>query len=221
MGDYIKNTQDILRNLKVLEGAFSEFNTDDVPETPHQLFLEWLHDAIEKGVDEPHAMTLSTIDRNGYPDARTLILKDIDQFGWYFASSSKSKKGQQLKIQAKLALTFYWPLLGRQIRIRGTVAEMGVDSSTRDFLSRSEIARAGALIGKQSTTLSNRNDLEEALAKQVENIKKESNLVYPYWKLYRVKAEKVEFWQGDKERKHKRLQYRLNGSQWFHELLWP
>ncbi|MBS4177029.1 pyridoxine/pyridoxamine 5'-phosphate oxidase [Lederbergia citrea] len=217
----MKTTRNILRSLKVLEGDFPEFNTEDVPETPHELFLDWLNVAIEKGVYEPHAMTLSTIDRYGYPDARILILKDIDQFGWYFASSSESKKGQQLKIQSKVALTFYWSLIGRQVRIRGTVAEMGIESSANDFLSRSEIARAGAFIGKQSTTLSSRKDLDEALAKQEEKIKKEPTLVYPSWMLYRIKAEKVEFWQGDKERKHTRLQYRINGDKWLRELLWP
>ncbi|WP_346729160.1 pyridoxine/pyridoxamine 5'-phosphate oxidase [Lederbergia citrea] len=205
----------------MLEGDFPKFNTEDVPETPHELFLDWLIGAIEKGVHEPHAMTLSTIDWNGYPDARILILKDVDQFGWYFASSSESKKGQQLKIQSNVALTFYWSLIGRQVRIRGTVAEMGIESSANDFLSRSEIARAGAFIGKQSTTLSSRKDLDEELAKQEEKIKKEPTLVYPSWMLYRIKAEKVEFWQGDKERKHTRLQYRINGDKWLRELLWP
>ncbi|MBS4221728.1 pyridoxine/pyridoxamine 5'-phosphate oxidase [Lederbergia citrea] len=217
----MKTTRNILRSLKVLEGDFPEFNTEDIPETPHELFLDWLNVAIEKGVYEPHAMTLSTIDWNGYPDARILILKYVDQFGWYFASSSESKKGQQLKIQSKVALTFYWSLIGRQVRIRGTVAEMGIESSANDFLSRSEIARAGAFIGKQSTTLSSRKDLDEALAKQEEKIKKEPTLVYPSWMLYRIKAEKVEFWQGDKERKHTRLHNRINGDKWLHELLLP
>lgn len=88
----MKETIETLRKLKVLEGPLPKFEFQNSPETPHELFLTWLNEAIDVGVSEPHAMTLSTVDSNRYPDARTLILKNIDHKGWYFASSSESKK---------------------------------------------------------------------------------------------------------------------------------
>jgi pyridoxamine 5'-phosphate oxidase len=195
-----------LRNLIVLNGSFDDFNPNNVPETPHELFFEWLQVAIQQEVSEPHAMTLSTVDAQGQPDARILILKNIDQNGWCFATSSESQKGKQLAQESKVALTFYWPKLGRQIRIRGEAVRMEKDISTADFLERNETARAGALIGKQSSPLLNNEELDSA---------------YPAWGLYCVSAYEVEFWQGKGDRKHTRLQYRLVKKQWIRELLWP
>ncbi|UOQ84451.1 pyridoxamine 5'-phosphate oxidase family protein [Gracilibacillus salinarum] len=103
----MKQTKKILRDLKSLTGPFPEFHTEDIPESPSDLFTNWLITAIEKGVHEPHAMTLSTVDEKGAPDARILILKDVANNKWYFASSTISKKGEQLRINPKVALTFY------------------------------------------------------------------------------------------------------------------
>lgn len=99
----MSNIKNLLRTLKVLNGSFSDFHTDNVPETPHELFIKWLHTAIREDVLEPHAMTISTVDHDGYPDARVLILKNIDDNGWYFATSSESRKGKQLAEQSKVA----------------------------------------------------------------------------------------------------------------------
>lgn len=217
----MKNIKNLLRNLSVLSGTFDDFDTDDVPDTPHELFLKWLHYAINIGVFEPHAMTLSTVDHKGYPDARVLILKNMDHHGWYFATSSESGKGQQLVEQSKVALTFYWPLLGKQIRILGTAVDTGSERSAADFLERSEMSRAAAMIGKQSHHLTNQEELDQAFDQKMDMIKNYPDFVYPHWKLYCVYAEQVEFWQGNRDRKHTRLLYRMHDNQWTHELLWP
>lgn len=217
----MENMKVLLRNLNVLKGSLDNFNTNDVPEDPHELFIEWLHIAIRKEVPEPHAMTLSTIDSNGHPDARVLILKNIDQNGWYFATSSESNKGKQLVENSKVALTFYWASLGKQVRIRGTAIEMGSERSAEDFLERSEIARAGALIGKQSTPLIKREELDGELDRKLSEVKGNPDLVYSSWKLYCVQADQVEFWQGSSDRQHIRLQYRIRDNQWTRKLLWP
>lgn len=211
----------VLRNLTVLNGSFDDFNPNDVPETPHELFLEWLQIAIRQKVLEPHAMTLSTVDAQGQPDARVLILKNIDQNGWYFATSSESQKGKQLAQESKAALTFYWPQLGKQVRIRGEAVRMKKEISAVDFLERNETARAGALIGNQSRPLLNAEELDDALAQKLEEVKENPNLDYAAWELYCVSAHEVEFWQGKADRKHTRLQYRLVKKEWIHELLWP
>jgi len=213
--------KDTLRNLKALEGPFPQFDPANVPSNPNELFQEWFHLAIKNGVHEPHSMTLSTINSFGHPDARVLILKDMDEDGWYFASSSTSMKGQQLKMNSNVSLTFYWSLIGRQVRIRGTSLRVGKEQSAEDFLERGEVARAIALLGKQSKVLPDSKVLEESFIKQIERVKSEPNTVDPHWCLYKVAASEVEFWQGDRERKHIRLLYRRENNVWIKELLWP
>ena len=99
-----------------------------------ELFARWLQEAIELKIPEPHAMTLSTVDQDHMPDARVLILKDIDQDGWHFASGNTSGKGLQLAKTPKAALTFYWKELGRSVRVRGSVKDLGPERGKLDFL---------------------------------------------------------------------------------------
>ncbi|MGG4499193.1 pyridoxine/pyridoxamine 5'-phosphate oxidase [Brevibacillus reuszeri] len=150
------NAKQLLKSLQSLSGPFPLFDLNLLPENPGELFLQWLNVAIEKGVKEPHAMTLSTVDADGYPDARVLILKNVVDDTFYFASSFESRKGQQLKRNPKAALTFYWPALGRQIRLRGTVEDMGDEAGAADFRERSVEARVVALTGNQSRDLGSR-----------------------------------------------------------------
>ena len=212
--------RELLRKCKTLEGPFPEFHPQDTPKYPVDLFIEWLQNAIQNGVPEPHAMTLATADCNGYPDSRVLILKDIDQDGWYFASSSLSVKGMQIQGNPRVALTFYWPSIGRQIRIRGVAEKMSEEQSAQDFLDRGTIARAVALIGKQSTILESRLTFDEAVMEQIANIEEKPDQVYELWTLYRVAATEAEFWQADRDRKHIRLKYRLKKEKWTKNLLW-
>lgn len=217
----MKQTKDLLRELKVLAGPFRDFYTKDLSEYPSDLFIEWLNIAVEEGVHEPHTMIVSTVDKTGTPDARVLILKDVNFNRWYFATSATSQKGEQLKSNSKVALTFYWSELGRQVRIRGVASKMPAEASSTDFFERSSGARAVALIGNQSKELMQREDLDEALVKSEELIKQAPDTVSPNWTLYAVEADEVEFWQGDSERKHTRVQYQRNGEHWEHRLLWP
>ncbi len=192
-----------------------------MPEYPSDLFIEWLNIAIEEGVHEPHAMTLSTVNEKGAPDARVLILKDVSRNRWYFATSTTSRKGEQLKRNPNVALTFYWSEIGRQVRIRGVTSEMSADASAKDFLERSDEARAVALIGYQSNELIKRQTLDDALSKIKKLVKGAPDTVSANWKLYSVAADEVEFWQADSERKHVRVQYQRNDEHWGHRLLWP
>ncbi|MDR7071665.1 pyridoxine/pyridoxamine 5'-phosphate oxidase [Fictibacillus barbaricus] len=210
----------MIRKSKSLSGPFPSFNINEVPESPYELFLEWFGDAVDQGVHEPHAMTLSTTDQNGFPDARVLIIKDVDQDGWYFASSSKSAKGKQMELNPKVALTFYWSLVGRQVRIRGKAFKMKKEMSANDFLNRGMIARAIALLDKQSSVLNDPLEFEEQLTKEIIHLQQEPNTISPSWTLYRVQAKEVEFWQADKDRKHTRLQYTFDRDKWVTNLLW-
>ncbi len=214
------NIRDILKKSKTLVGPFPTFKNEEVSETPYELFLEWFQLALNHGVHEPHSMTLSTTDHNGFPDARILILKDVDKYGWYFASSSLSEKGRQIEFNPNVALTFYWSLVGRQVRIRGQVIKMDKDISAKDFLARGAVARAIALLGKQSSILKEKRELDEALVEQLYKLEQNPNIIYPSWTLYRVNANEVEFWKADEERKHIRLKYTQDGEKWIKRLLW-
>jgi len=211
----------VIRKSKTLNGPFPVFNINDAAVSPNELFLEWFQEAIDYGVHEPHSMILYTTDHNGFPDARVLIIKDVDQYGWYFASSSQSEKGKQINMNPNVAMTFYWSLIGRQVRIRGRASKMEKELNAQDFLGRGTVARAIALIGKQSSILKEQSEFDKALNKQIEILHHNPNLVLPYWTLYRVVAKEVEFWQADEDRKHIRLRYTFEGDRWGKNLLWP
>jgi pyridoxamine 5'-phosphate oxidase len=116
--------RELLRRLPVLTGTAPAFVAAQAPVDPLDLFTEWLCHAIDSGVAEPHAMTLSTVDETGRPWARVLICKDVTpDGGWHLAVSSVSRKGRQLTANPVAALTFYWPQLGRQIRVAGAIPD--------------------------------------------------------------------------------------------------
>jgi pyridoxamine 5'-phosphate oxidase len=151
-----------LRSLPVLTGDAPTFDPRQSPDDPMSMFVEWFDTAVNAGVPEPHAMTLSTVDAAGAPDARTLIVKDVDAAGWHFAVSATSKKGADLAANPVAALTFYWPQLVRQVRVRGTVVPDPPAVASADFLARSAGARALVLLRKQSESFSADDDLDRA-----------------------------------------------------------
>ncbi|WP_405755021.1 MULTISPECIES: pyridoxal 5'-phosphate synthase [unclassified Streptomyces] len=213
--------RELLRGLDVLSGELPEFDPGAAPADPTALFTEWLLGAVAAGVPEPHAMTLSTVDAQGDPAARVLILKGLDANGWKFAVHGESPKGRELAGRGRAALTFYWPLQARQVRVRGPVAGESAERSAADFLARSPAARAEALLGLQSRPLQDLVERDEATRQSLERVGREPGLVPPEWTLYALRPESVEFWQGDGDRRHTRLNYHRNGEGWDKCLLWP
>lgn len=210
-----------LRALKSLGGPFPAFDPSSAPEEPQALFVAWLEDAIELDVMEPHAMTLSTVDHEGFADARVLILKHVDKKGWYFATSSAGPKGAQIEGNANVALTFYWPPLGRQVRIRGRAVATDADARDADFLARPIGSRASALIARQSEALVSPEDLETETSLALGRLSTSPHLVAPNWALYYVSPREIEFFQADTDRRHHRLRYRAEDKKWRRERLWP
>ncbi|MEV7680816.1 pyridoxal 5'-phosphate synthase [Streptomyces sp. NPDC088341] len=214
----------MLRDIEVFTGELPGFDPSEAPESPVELFTEWLLDAIRAGVREPHAMTLATADASGDPTARVLILKDVSPAGWQFASDSGSAKGRDLTARPYAALTFYWAPLARQIRVRGPVERATPEQSAADFLARGAGARAEALLGRQSQPLADLAERDTAVKESLARIENEPTLVSPSWTLYSVRPESVEFWQGDKQRRHTRLVYRAastGADGWTKQMLWP
>ena len=138
---------DWLRAQPSLTGTPPLVDLHALPDGPVELFAEWLSAASHAGVPEPHAATLATVDAQGFPDARTLILKDVGERGWAFAGLRSSRKGAQLAEHPVAALNFWWQPIVRAVRVRGIVREASRADSDADLAARSASARAGAVSG--------------------------------------------------------------------------
>lgn len=217
----MSDLRELLRGIEVFSGELPDFDLTELPADPHELFIEWLLTAVRDGVREPHAMTLSTVDGAGAPDARVLILKNISAEGWEFASDARSRKGRDLAARPAAALTFYWPECARQVRVRGEVAAATVQDSAADFLARSTAARAEALLGRQSTPLAGSAERDSAVREAAARIDADPDLVSPDWTLYVLRPRRVEFWQGREDRGHTRVDYTRGDAGWERGLLWP
>jgi pyridoxamine 5'-phosphate oxidase len=218
-----------LRGLRVWDqqvSALPLFDLDAVPAEPLPLFTAWFAEVVAAGEVEPHTMSLATADEEGRPDVRTVMLHDVDARGWHFASHAGSRKGRQLAARPYAALGFYWPLLGRQVRVRGRVAVAPPEAAHADLHARSTGALAAALVGHQSEVLSSYEELERASEAAWTRAEREPDVAVPSWTAYVVEPDEVEFFQGDARRRHVRLDYRrvggsCEGGSWATELLWP
>jgi pyridoxamine 5'-phosphate oxidase len=220
-GQRLSEFADRLRSILVFGGDLPTFDVSWVPAEPTGLFATWLTEAVAAGVPEPHATVLSTVDADGHPDARVLILKDVTTEGFWFASGANSPKGTQLATTPFAALTWYWPAQGRQIRVRGTVRPSSAEENAADFLARAPGGRAEALVGWQSEPLRDPADLAEALAAAGADLARDPDLVAKDWTRYLLSPTEVQFFQGDANRHHVRLRYTRGGDSWTHTLLWP
>ena len=136
-----------LRAIPSLTGTAPPIDLRQLPTEPIALFYEWLDAAIDAHVPEPAAATLSTVDDQGMPDARTLILKDVDDVGWAFAGTASSRNGHQLAAHPAAALSIWWQPLMRAVRLRGPVVEASPHESEADLAARSEAARSAVAPG--------------------------------------------------------------------------
>lgn len=132
-----------LRSQSTLVGTPPALDLAALPDDPESLFLDWITAASESGVPEPLAMTLATIGADGVPDARTLIIKDVDSRGWAFAGPRASRKGEQLSAHPAAALNFWWQPVMRAVRVRGSVVEADAAESAVDLAARPAPARTG------------------------------------------------------------------------------
>ncbi|MEU6865072.1 pyridoxal 5'-phosphate synthase [Streptomyces sp. NPDC046876] len=213
-----------LHSLKVWDTQLPAFDPDTAPSTPLPLFREWFTHAAAAGQVEPHTMSLATVDAEGRPDVRILMLHDADARGWHFASHATSSKGRQLAAHPDAALVFYWPAVARQVRIRGRVTACDPKESRADLAVRSRGALAAALTGRQSEVLGSPQELAEASAAAWERAGAEPDAPAPTWTRYVLDPVEVEFFQGDAARRHIRLRYSRTPNTtatWTRELLWP
>ncbi|WP_413758480.1 pyridoxal 5'-phosphate synthase [Streptomyces sp. MMBL 11-3] len=223
----------LLRSQPVWDTELPDFAPDTAPAHPLPLFEQWFAQAVAAGQSEPHTMSLATADAEGRPDVRTVILHGADTDGWHFASHAGSRKGRHLASRPYAALGFYWPVQGRQVRVRGPVTLAPPEVAQADLHARSAGALASALVGRQSEVLPSYEELERASDAAWDRARREPDAPAPSWTVYVLDPDEVEFFQGDARRRHVRLTYRRTenpdgidgtdgtGNHWRRELLWP
>lgn len=185
------------------------------PKDPLELFQAWFADAKEVGIMEPNAMTLATVDADGMPAARTVLMKGLDLDGFTFFSNYESRKAGELAANANAALLFYWDRLERQVRIEGTVKKSTANEADAYFASRPYGSQIGAWASPQSRVVENRAELE-GLERACRGRFPEGQPVPrpAHWGGYRLRPRLFEFWQGRPSRLHDRLRYTADGGRW-------
>jgi pyridoxamine 5'-phosphate oxidase len=174
---------------------------------PLRLFAGWFEDAQRSEPSDASAMTLATVDDDGLPNARMVLLKGFDERGFVFYTNLESAKGRELDRHHKAALVFHWKSLNRQVRLRGTVEPVDAAEADAYFASRARLAQIGAWASKQSAPLESRMAFEKAIALAMAKYAVGSVPRPPYWSGYRVKPLVMEFWHDRPYRLHDRIEF--------------
>ena len=195
----------------------------DVAKDPIQQFEIWFKEALDSAIKESNAMTVATVNTEGQPSARIVLLKGVDKKGFVFYTNYNSKKGIELAQNPNVALVFLWKELERQVRIEGIVKKTSVRQSTNYFHSRPQGSQIGAWASPQSQIVENRLELENNYEELKEKYKNKPTLPKPtHWGGYLVQPTLIEFWQGRSSRLHDRICYTLQEkNKWSIERLAP
>ena len=192
-----------------------------VADNPFTQFHAWFEQYRETRPEEPTIMTLGSVDAEGMPWQRVLLLKGYDEQGFVFFTNYESNKGCQLDASGKASMHFFWIGMERQVQIQGRVERVARDVSEAYFHSRPHESQLGALASQQSRPLSARAELEGRYMKLLDEYEGKEVPLPDYWGGYRLVPERVEFWQGGEHRLHDRVEYRLQDGSWMIQRLNP
>ena len=190
---------------------------------PFRLFAQWLADAERSEINDPNAMTLATVDADGLPDARMVLLKGFDAAGFVFYTNTESAKGRELLANPKAALVFHWKSLRRQVRVRGPVEQVSDEEADAYFASRPRLSQIGAWSSRQSRPLEGRFALEAAVAANTAKFGLGAIPRPPHWTGFRIVPVALEFWHDRPFRLHDRIVFRraAAGAAWTKTRLYP
>lgn len=202
-----------ITNIRRQYGA-DELHLEDLADHPVDQFQTWLGQAIESQLfKDPTAMTVATVDSDGMPSQRVVLLKRYDKKGFVFFTNLKSQKAQQLAENDQICLHFAWLSLERQVIIRGRAKKLTLAENTEYFLSRPHDSQLAAWASQQSKPIATRKLLEQAFSQMKHKFTKGEVPLPGFWGGYRVEPEKIEFWQGRENRLHDRFLYTQNDEQ--------
>ena len=190
----------------------NELNFDDLTVHPFDLFKSWMTDALEH-VSEPNAFVLSTVNVEGKPSSRVLLLRDLDDKGFNFFTNYNSQKSQDIESNPHVCMNFFWYESERQVRVSGRIEKLSSEASEDYFSSRPYESKIGAWSSPQSSVI----DSREVLNKNVKDFSSQyTEDVHrpPHWGGYCIVPDKIEFWQGRSSRLHDRFVYSLEGEEW-------
>ena len=188
---------------------------------PISLFADWLREAEAAEPNDPNAMALATVDGDGMPNVRMVLLKDFDARGFVFFTNFESAKGRELLAHPKAAAVLHWKSLQRQVRVRGDVSAVDQAEADAYFASRARGSRIGAWASKQSRPLESRFALEKAVAAYTAKFAIGDIPRPDYWSGFRIAPIEIEFWRAGAFRLHERLVFTRQGEGWAKTLLYP
>ena len=209
---------------EISEAVFSEIAGRD----PFDTLEAWYGDAVAHEPSDPNAMSLATVDADGLPNVRIVLMKGIDppgmpNRGLLFYTNYQSAKGRELLASGRGAVAFYWKSLERQVRVRGVITPVTDREADEYFLSRPRESRIGAWASQQSRPLADRQTLEEAVRRTAETYDGREVPRPPHWSGFRLTPVEIEFWQSRPHRLHDRIVFSRSdeGSAWTTERLYP
>lgn len=197
-----------------------ELNESDINHDPLIQFNNWLQAAIENQVPEPNAMVLATVNQDGQPSARNVLLKSADDNGFIFFSNKLSDKASDLKRNPNCTLLFSWLSQHRQVIVKGKAVEISTAESNEYFQTRPYGSRISAWVSEQSQVIKNREELEIRVKEFMDKYPEDVPMP-DYWGGYLVKPETIEFWQGRPSRLHDRIRFTKKANTWVIERISP
>ena len=194
----------------------------DLPEHPMDLLRGWLQYALDQNVPDANAMSLATLDADGYPTGRIVLLRDTTPQGLHFFTNYQSAKGREIAVEPKASVNFFWSTIERQIRVRGHLEKLSARDSDEYFASRPRASQIGAWASPQSDVIPDRAFLDRQMNDIRHRFEHEASVPRPpHWGGYRLIPNQFEFWQGRPSRLHDRMRAKLENNNWLWQRLAP
>lgn len=200
----------------------SENSPAQAKKNPFELFHAWFAEAKQNEKEDPDAACVATVDKDGMPNARMVLIRKVDEHGFVFFTNYESRKGQEILNNPKAAICYHWKSLQRQVRVQGSVGKVTDAEADAYFNSRPRNSRIGAWASKQSQLLLNRDELLNRVEEFEKKFDGVENPPRPsHWSGFRIVPERIEFWQQTEFRLHERQVYTLQNGIWQNQLLYP
>ncbi|WP_299806896.1 pyridoxamine 5'-phosphate oxidase [uncultured Shewanella sp.] len=203
------------------EYTLGGLHNEEVPSDPMDLFNVWLEVIRDSDIKDPTAMSVATVDENGQPFQRIVLLKRFDNDGFVFFTNLESRKAQHIANNAQVSILFPWHSLDKQVAVTGVAEPLSKTEVLKYFMSRPKESQIAAWVSKQSSPISARKALESKFAEMKAKFAKGDVPLPKFWGGYLVRPTSIEFWQGGEHRLHDRFIYTKNEDSWEHSRLAP